>query len=795
MSKRAARFALLVFACFASQHECGGAAAQDQGQAAAAQKPLVICATPASMPRTGKAPNGTPQGLDVAVAASLGRVLGRAIEFHWCASAACSWHCLPEGRCDVVVGQPLDSGPAGVAAWSVPYAGARFGLVVPRDVQRVTSLADLRGKRVGIVAGTVDLSDKDHTIARFKSREAVLDGFETARLDGAFLDADFAAWFIREHPRLALRLVPEYVPRERWNMALAVRAKDHTLLLEINRALAQLADSGEIRRLYADHGVPYHPPFANSGPGRASGDAWRRANARGELIVSMDPANLPYSSAKNARAGIDVELAHALAQKLQLKLRIDWLDVQHETAVGQLLQQQCDLVFGEAVADNAVADDEELAGKVLYSRPYYGTGYLLVRRKNGPELQSLPELKGPRSQRLGTEAGSVADYRLRQRGYLRQLFRNQLATLKALSDGTIDYAYLWANAGWMVHNSPELNVELVPRFVPVDHWNIAVAMRRGDDELKEKVDSALGNLVADGTVARVLAEYHVPCFAPFPKLNDDHPASGEGSVQPAVANRGPLSDMQKIQTSKHGYHGLAKVRAAGELVVGLDQNNLPFSTAHPQPSGLDHEIAGLLADQLGVRLRIYWAYSSHDSYPSKLSSKELCDVILGVTPDDRFGKRVLYSRPYYQARYLLVVRLGEAVPTEKDPLAVEAGVAVRGLKQRPTRSYPSTEAVLEAVATGMEKAGYVISTRGPWLAEKRHPGKLVFLDVPSSGSDSVDRFPIVAAVRKSDLDLKNAIDRAWDELDRSGRLARVFARWHIPSESAAAVRLRRGPAP
>jgi ABC-type amino acid transport substrate-binding protein len=396
---------------------------------------------------------------------------------------------------------------------------------------------------------------------------------------------------------------------------------------------------------------------------------------------------------------------------------------------------------------------------------------------------------------LGTEAGSVADYSLRQRGYLRQLFRNQLATLKALSDGTIDHAYLWANSGWIVHVSPELNVELAPNFVPVDHWNIAVAMRRGDDELKKQVDRALGALIAEGTVSRVLAGYHVPFFAPFPERKHDGRESARGSIHPHVAGRGPEQEMQKIQTSKHGYQGLVKVRSAGELVVGLDQNNLPLSTAHPQPSGLDHEIAGLLAEQLRVRLRIYWAYSSHDSYPSKLSSKALCDVILGVMPDDRFGKRVLYSRPYYHASYLVVVRSGEAAPAEKESLAVEAGVAVHGLKGRLTRTYPSTEAVLEAVAAAREKAGYVISTRGPWLAEKLHPGKLIFLAVPSLGSESVDRFPIVAAVRTSDPDLRDAIDRAWDDLDRSGRLAQVFAHWHVPYEPAAAARHQKGPAP
>ncbi len=59
--------------------------------------------------------------------------------------------------------------------------------------------------------------------------------------------------------------------------------------------------------------------------------------------------------------------------------------------------------------------------------------------------------------------------------------------------------------------------------------------------------------------------------------------------------------------------------------------------------------------------------------------------------------------------------------------------------------------------------------------------------LPANPHNTVDRFPICAAVRKSDGDLKEAIDRAWDELERSGRLAQVFARWHIATDSSAAA--------
>ena len=127
----------------------------------------------------------------------------------------------------------------------------------------------------------------------------------------------------------------------------------------------------------------------------------------------------------------------------------------------------------------------------------------------------------------------------------------------------------------------------------------------------------------------------------------------------------------------------------------------------------------------------------------------------------------------------MVIRSGEGRPSDSEPVAVERGIAVRGLQGRPVHEYPSTEAVLEAVATGRERAGYAIATRGAWLSHERWPGKLEFLPATVAEADT-DAFPIVAAVRKADRELKDAIDRAWDDLERSGRLARVFGRWHIP---------------
>jgi polar amino acid transport system substrate-binding protein len=245
--------------------------------------------------------------------------------------------------------------------------------------------------------------------------------------------------------------------------------------------------------------------------------------------------------------------------------------------------------------------------------------------------------------------------------------------------------------------------------------------------------------------------------------------------------------MARRQGSKHGYSGLEKIRSRGTLIVGLDQNNLPFSTAHPQPAGLDYEIARRIAEKMDVSLEVYWAYSSHDSYPAKLAQKQLCDVILGVMPDDRFADRVLFSEPYFHAEYQYAVRADQLAASDVDQLrdgliAVEQGVAVRVLALNNVRPYGSLADVLEAVVTRKSPAGYVVSSRGHWLAEQRWPGQIRFISPPSHD----DRFAICAAVRRNEPDLKVAIDLALAELRQSGDLQEVFAQWNVPFDSTRA---------
>jgi ABC-type amino acid transport substrate-binding protein len=149
---------------------------------------------------------------------------------------------------------------------------------------------------------------------------------------------------------------------------------------------------------------------------------------------------------------------------------------------------------------------------------------------------------------------------------------------------------------------------------------------------------------------------------------------------------------------------------------------------------------------------------------------------------------VRFSRPYYIASYRIVIQTRRGDLLNSELIGIEEGLALRGLNGHTVKTFPTTEAILKAVAEGQIAAGYVVSTRGAWLSHEQWLDKLVFLP----GTEKLDRFPISAAVRKSDDDLRAAIDSAWDVLDKTGKLAQVFTRWHIPYEPPTVLDPKKG---
>ena len=277
---------------------------------------------------------------------------------------------------------------------------------------------------------------------------------------------------------------------------------------------------------------------ARSTPKRSSGK-WQRIRQRGFFTVSVDPDNAPYSIRQEADPGIDVELARAVAKQLGLSARIHWINVRRETSLGKLLDGDCDVVMGLPVDPRLRNDDESTTGRILFTRPYYRTGYLVFVRKTGPKIAQIGKLTGEQTRRVGTQAGTLADFQLKQRGFRRKLFGTQQATLDGLAKRRIDFAYLWSNAAWFLRQPNNAGIEFIQPYRLEDWRNMAAAVERDDREFHDRLNRAFAELVRKGVVERLIKRYGLPYYpATMPAAKP--PARPVGRRTGAVTGRGGL---------------------------------------------------------------------------------------------------------------------------------------------------------------------------------------------------------------------------------------------------------------
>jgi polar amino acid transport system substrate-binding protein len=220
---------------------------------------------------------------------------------------------------------------------------------------------------------------------------------------------------------------------------------------------------------------------------------------RGTLTLCAHPDALPWASKTGALPGFQIELAENLAARLGVSLTREWV-----ISALQYRRVDCDVVF-----DAISSKDSSVEAGLRLSRPYQRSGVMLAVR-DGAAVASLDDLKA--GGRAGVLVGSLVAMTLGKRGVAITPFVQEGELMAALADGDIDAAAITPTAiGWynMVH--PQAHIRAVPVFAnDADlNWNLAVGMIGPDDRLRERIDAALADMLADGTVARVYARYGI----------------------------------------------------------------------------------------------------------------------------------------------------------------------------------------------------------------------------------------------------------------------------------------------
>ena len=252
---------------------------------------------------------------------------------------------------------------------------------------------------------------------------------------------------------------------------------------------------------------------------------------KGVLTVCMDVRNLPYSNADPELPGLNVEIAHLLAEELGVELELHWLNTLRDSLLADMLRGHCDCVIGIPIEERAMSESMQLGQRVDFSKPYYGTGYVLVKRKNNPQSpKTLNEIK---SEMIGAEGGSIASDVLQQQGYNRRVYGSQIAVLDALQKGQIAYGCVWANAGWLIEKGSRIQqteqistvypeLEIVKGYIPEHRfrWNVSIAFSketptRKTRDFQDAVNKIVEEKWSEEKLKELCEKYHLPYFAPF----------------------------------------------------------------------------------------------------------------------------------------------------------------------------------------------------------------------------------------------------------------------------------------
>jgi polar amino acid transport system substrate-binding protein len=225
---------------------------------------------------------------------------------------------------------------------------------------------------------------------------------------------------------------------------------------------------------------------------------------RGTLTLCAHPDALPWASKTGPLPGFQIELAENLAARLGVSLTREWV-----VSALQYRRVDCDVVF-----DAISGRDTAVEGGLRLSRPYQRSGVVLAVRDDSA-VASLDDLKS--GQRAGVLTGSLVAMTLNKRGVGITPFVQEDELMAALAAGEIDAAAITPTAiGWYNTGNPQTPVRALPVFADdADlNWNLAVGMIGPDSRLREHIDAALADMVADGTVARIYARYGIAWRSP-----------------------------------------------------------------------------------------------------------------------------------------------------------------------------------------------------------------------------------------------------------------------------------------
>lgn len=215
-----------------------------------------------------------------------------------------------------------------------------------------------------------------------------------------------------------------------------------------------------------------------------------------QLIIGIDDAFAPmgFRDENNNIVGFDIDLAKAVGEQMDTKVvfqPIDWGSKETELQSGRI-----DLIW------NGYTVTEERKQKVLFTEPYLANAQVIVTLKDS-EINSLNDLAG---KSVGLQAQSSASNALNNSEIASEIkditeFKTNVLALQDLDNGRIDAVVIdEVVIDYYMTLKPDTYKVLEESLAPELY---AVGVKKGNNELLEKVQKAMDEIIKKGTAAEI----------------------------------------------------------------------------------------------------------------------------------------------------------------------------------------------------------------------------------------------------------------------------------------------------
>lgn len=215
-----------------------------------------------------------------------------------------------------------------------------------------------------------------------------------------------------------------------------------------------------------------------------------------KLVIGIDDKFAPmgFRDENNEIVGFDIDYAKAVAEKMGMEVTfqpIDWSAKESELNSGRI-----DLIW------NGYTITEERKGKVLFTKPYLKNSQVIVTLADSP-ISAISELAGKvvGLQSLSSAADALNANPIKDEVKTVTEFPDNVLALNDLKTKRLDAVVIDEVVARYYMSKEEGTFKLLDESLAPEEYGIGV--KKGNEELLEKLQKALDELNQDGTAAKI----------------------------------------------------------------------------------------------------------------------------------------------------------------------------------------------------------------------------------------------------------------------------------------------------